>query len=178
MRHSAFAVAQNVLHPHSRPANPAGTNADPCYATSLPGLCSEPPKHTMIVIPAPEADGGMPIQQEETRNVISMKMLRGLEVVQTDDIAQTLNQTIRVQPFGASLSIRLHTHAARTIRPLNCDFDSDPQILGPLLRYNQRTRHAPCLASVLKAPAFPGRGFSLLDVRQPYWLTLLALDSD
>ena len=41
----------------------------PCYA-ALPGLCSEPPTHSMIVIPpAQEADGRMPIQQEETPNV-------------------------------------------------------------------------------------------------------------
>jgi hypothetical protein len=40
----------------------------PCYAALL-GLCSEPPKHTMIVIPPlQEADGRMPIQQEESPN--------------------------------------------------------------------------------------------------------------
>jgi hypothetical protein len=37
------------------------------------------------------------------------EMLRGLEVVKTNDIAQALNQTIQVQPFGALLSIRLHS---------------------------------------------------------------------
>jgi hypothetical protein len=37
----------------------------PCYAALL-GLCSEPPKHSMTVIPAPAGtDGAMPIQQEE-----------------------------------------------------------------------------------------------------------------
>jgi hypothetical protein len=36
----------------------------PCYA-KLAGLCSDPPKHTMIVVQPPEADGAMPIQQEE-----------------------------------------------------------------------------------------------------------------
>ena len=40
----------------------------PCYA-ALVGLCSEPPKHTMIVIPAPSQDGRMPIQPEETPSV-------------------------------------------------------------------------------------------------------------
>jgi hypothetical protein len=40
----------------------------PCYAALL-GLRSEPPKHTMIVIPpVREADGRMPIQQEESPN--------------------------------------------------------------------------------------------------------------
>jgi hypothetical protein len=34
----------------------------PCYA-SLPGLCSDPPKHTMLVIPAPQID--LAIQPEE-----------------------------------------------------------------------------------------------------------------
>ena len=40
----------------------------PCYA-ALVGLCSDPPKHTVIVIPAPQIDGSMPIQLEETPNV-------------------------------------------------------------------------------------------------------------
>jgi hypothetical protein len=31
-------------------------------------------------------------------------MLRGLEVVETNDITQTLNQTIQVQPLGALLA--------------------------------------------------------------------------
>jgi hypothetical protein len=39
----------------------------PCYA-ALAGLCSDPPKHTMIVIPAPPVDGWMPTQQEELPN--------------------------------------------------------------------------------------------------------------
>jgi hypothetical protein len=33
----------------------------PCYAALL-GLCSEPPKHSKAVIPAPMVDGWMPIQ--------------------------------------------------------------------------------------------------------------------
>jgi hypothetical protein len=37
-----------------------------CYA-SLPGLCSDPPKHTMLVIPAPQID--LAIQPEETPSV-------------------------------------------------------------------------------------------------------------
>jgi hypothetical protein len=41
----------------------------PCYA-ELTGLCSDPPKHSMIVIPpVQEADGGMPILPEETPSV-------------------------------------------------------------------------------------------------------------
>ena len=40
----------------------------PCYA-ELTGLCSDPPKHSMIVIPAPQIDGAMPIQQEEKPDV-------------------------------------------------------------------------------------------------------------
>jgi len=39
----------------------------PRYAALL-ALFSEPPKHTMIVIPAPEGDGWMPIQQGENPN--------------------------------------------------------------------------------------------------------------
>jgi hypothetical protein len=33
-------------------------------------------------------------------------MLRGLEVVKTDDIAQALNQTIQLQPLGRLLGIQ------------------------------------------------------------------------
>ena len=41
----------------------------PCYA-ELTGLCSDPPKHSMIVIPpVQEADGRMPILPEETASV-------------------------------------------------------------------------------------------------------------
>ena len=36
------------------------------------------------------------------------EVLRGLEVVKTNDIAQALNQTIQVQPFEALLGIQLH----------------------------------------------------------------------
>jgi hypothetical protein len=39
----------------------------PCYVIK-PSLCPEE-KFTMIVIPAPQVDGGMPIQQEEVPNV-------------------------------------------------------------------------------------------------------------
>ena len=34
------------------PANATKMTSTPCYA-ALAGLCSDPPKHTMIVIPAP-----------------------------------------------------------------------------------------------------------------------------
>ena len=41
----------------------------PCYA-ELTGVCSDPPKHSMIVIPpVQEADGRMPILPEETASV-------------------------------------------------------------------------------------------------------------
>jgi hypothetical protein len=40
----------------------------PCYAALL-GLCSEPPKHSKAVIPAPMVDGWMPIQSQESTNV-------------------------------------------------------------------------------------------------------------
>src|SRR5262249_16936681 len=39
----------------------------PSYAALL-GLCPEPPKHTMIVIPAPQTDGTMPIEQGDVPN--------------------------------------------------------------------------------------------------------------
>ena len=47
----------------------------PCYA-ALVGLCSDPPKHTMIIIiPAPSLeDGGMPIQQGETPNATDVSL--------------------------------------------------------------------------------------------------------
>jgi len=46
----------------------------PCYAALL-GLCSDPPKHTMIVIPAPSLqDGRMPIQPEETPSVTDVSL--------------------------------------------------------------------------------------------------------
>ena len=48
-------------------ANATNARQRPCYA-ALAGLCSDPPKHTMIVIPAPSLDGWMPIQQEELPN--------------------------------------------------------------------------------------------------------------
>src|SRR6476660_6714953 len=34
--------------------------------------------------------------------------LRGLKVVETNDIAQALNQTIQVQPFQALVGVQLH----------------------------------------------------------------------
>ena len=46
----------------------------PCYA-ALVGLCSDPPKHTMMVIPAPShIDGWMPIQPEETPSVTDVSL--------------------------------------------------------------------------------------------------------
>ena len=46
----------------------------PCYAALL-GLCSDRPKHTMIVIPAPSLhDGRMPIQPEETPSVTDVSL--------------------------------------------------------------------------------------------------------
>ena len=36
-------------------------------------------------------------------------MLRSLEVVEPNDIAQALNQTIQVRPFGSLLSIQLYS---------------------------------------------------------------------
>ena len=45
----------------------------PCYA-ALVGLCSDPPKHTMTVIPAPQIDGWMPIQPEETPSVTDVSL--------------------------------------------------------------------------------------------------------
>jgi hypothetical protein len=35
-------------------------------------------------------------------------MLRGLEVVETNDIAQALDQTIKVQPYWPLLGTQLH----------------------------------------------------------------------
>ena len=40
--------------------------------------------------------------------------LRGLKVVETNDIAQALNQTIQVQPFQALVGVQLHWY----LRPL------------------------------------------------------------
>jgi hypothetical protein len=57
--HSAIAIAiltQQVL------------TQTPGYA-ALVGLCSDPPKHSMVVIHPALVDGWMPIQQEETVNV-------------------------------------------------------------------------------------------------------------
>ena len=46
----------------------------PCYA-ELTGLCSDPPKHSMIVIPpVQEADGRMPILPEETPIVTDVSL--------------------------------------------------------------------------------------------------------
>ena len=46
----------------------------PCYA-ELTGLCSDPPKHSMIFIPAPSLrDGRMPIQLEETPIVTDVSL--------------------------------------------------------------------------------------------------------
>ena len=36
------------------------------------------------------------------------EMLHGLEVVQTHDIAQALNQTVQVQPFEVLLGLQVH----------------------------------------------------------------------
>ena len=46
----------------------------PCYA-ALVGLCSDPPKHTMIVIPAPSLPGRrMPIQPGGTPSVTDVSL--------------------------------------------------------------------------------------------------------
>ena len=46
----------------------------PCYA-ALVGLCSDPPKHTMIVIPIPPLeDGRMPIQPQEKSSVTDVSL--------------------------------------------------------------------------------------------------------
>ena len=57
------------------------------------------------------------------------EMLRGLEVVQTNNIPQALNHTIQVQSFEVLLGIQLHTHAVHLDRPLaGTAFDSDPHL--------------------------------------------------
>jgi len=45
----------------------------PCYA-ALVGLYSDPPKHTMIVIPVPQVDGWMPIQPREKSSVTDVSL--------------------------------------------------------------------------------------------------------
>jgi hypothetical protein len=47
------------------------------------------------------------------------KMLRGLEVVKSDDVTQALNQTIQVQPLGPLLGIQLcpsHFHRSSPLK--------------------------------------------------------------
>jgi hypothetical protein len=48
----------------------------PCYA-ALVGLCSDPPKHTMIVIRPSLVDGWMLIQSEETPSVTEISLRSG-----------------------------------------------------------------------------------------------------
>ena len=48
----------------------------PCYA-ELAGLCSDPPKHTMIVVHPPQTDGAMPIQQEKLQMLPTFVLVTG-----------------------------------------------------------------------------------------------------
>ena len=68
------------------------------------------------------------------------EVLRGLEVVKTNDIAQALNQTIQVQPFEALLGIQLHN-----VWGLSSIRDDPPPLTKPVVAEPcERQAHSDC----------------------------------